>query len=499
MWNSIINLVGQLIPMVVAIFAIRILVRELHEDRFGVLTLVWAIIGYFSLFDFGLGRTLTHVVASKIGSGETDDLPSQINTSLGLMLGLGLIGGITIFFLSPAFVYLLKIPIYIQRETLISFYLLALAIPLVVLTTGLRGILEAHQQFVALNWIRTGIGIFIFLSPLAVIYFSTSLVSIVSILVAGRFIALLVHFKICLSRTPYFKPLSIYLHGFSYQAMIPLLRAGGWMTVSNIISPLMVYLDRFLIGSYVSVAAVAYYANPYEVVTKLWMIPSAISGVLFPTFAANFVLEKKRILELYGQGIKCVSLLMFPASIFTIVFAFEGLNLWLGKEYAAQSTFVAQWITVGVFVNCVAQVAFTLMQAAGHPDLTAKIHLIELPIYLISICLGLKYFGIKGAAIAWVVRVTIDTLLLVFYTRRILLGFDQEIIKTLRLMVFSTIVLIVGIYVTNFHLKLLFFISSVLVVNVIAWVSVVSAKEKRFLFNYLRSLPLQWLAKFLIW
>ena len=57
--NTIWNLLGQVLPMVVGVVAIPPLVHSLGVDRFGVLSLAWIIIGYFSLFDLGMGRALT--------------------------------------------------------------------------------------------------------------------------------------------------------------------------------------------------------------------------------------------------------------------------------------------------------------------------------------------------------------------------------------------------------------------------------------------------------
>jgi O-antigen/teichoic acid export membrane protein len=54
--NTIWNLIGQLVPLLVGMVAIPPLVRGLGIDRFGLLSLVWVIIGYFSFFDLGLGR-----------------------------------------------------------------------------------------------------------------------------------------------------------------------------------------------------------------------------------------------------------------------------------------------------------------------------------------------------------------------------------------------------------------------------------------------------------
>src|ERR1700731_5244013 len=80
------NLIGNGAPMLVAIFCIPVLIKGLGTDRFGILTLVWALIGYASLFDLGLGRALTQLAASKLGSGDDQEVPTLVWTSLLLML-----------------------------------------------------------------------------------------------------------------------------------------------------------------------------------------------------------------------------------------------------------------------------------------------------------------------------------------------------------------------------------------------------------------------------
>ena len=47
--NTLWNLLGQLLPMVVALVTIPALVRGLGVDRFGVLSLAWIVIGYFPM------------------------------------------------------------------------------------------------------------------------------------------------------------------------------------------------------------------------------------------------------------------------------------------------------------------------------------------------------------------------------------------------------------------------------------------------------------------
>ena len=130
--NTVWNLIGLGAPLLVALFAIPLLIRGMGTDRFGVLTLAWAVIGYFSLFDLGLGRALTKLVAERLGTGQTEDLPRLIWTALMIMGLFGIIGAMVAAALSPWLVHnVLKIPRALQDETLKSFYLIALSVPVV--------------------------------------------------------------------------------------------------------------------------------------------------------------------------------------------------------------------------------------------------------------------------------------------------------------------------------------------------------------------------------
>lgn len=414
--NTFWNFAGQLLPILAALFAIPVLVSSLGLERFGVLTLAWMFIGYFSIFDFGLGRALTKVVSEKLGSGEVAGAWLAMWTALLLMLCLGLVGAFAAAFSLPWLVkFALKIPDGLKQETFTAFYLLSLSIPVVLLTSGLRGMLEAHQRFKGINMVRGILGVYSFTAPLLVIPFSRSLVPIVSVLFAGRVLACLCHFDLCRHLPTY----SARRIGINPALIFPLLKLGKWMTVSNLVGPLMVYLDRFLIGSLVSMTAVAYYVTPYEIVTKLWLIPAALSGVLFPAFAASLANERSRIMHLYMTGVRVIFVAMFPICFVIVTFAHDSLVFWLGNEFADRSASVLQWLAVGVLINSVAQLPFALIQSAGRADLTAKLHLFELPFYLCIVWLMLLNHGILGAAITWTIRVGFDAIMLFWLGGRI--------------------------------------------------------------------------------
>ncbi|MFA7240268.1 MAG: flippase [Sulfuricellaceae bacterium] len=417
--HSVLNLLGQGAPLIAAIYAMPVLIHALGIDRFGVLTLAWVVIGYFSLFDFGIGRALTKAVADRLGNRQTGDIPALIWTALAIMLLLAIAGGVVGAWLTSWLVYaVLKIPPALRAETLSAFYLLAFSLPAVIVTAGLRGVLEAYQRFGLVNALRIPMGIFTFVGPLLVLPFTHSLVAVVSALVLGRVVGWLAHFYYCLQVVPAMRQGMALRREF----LAPLFRFGGWLTVTNIVGPLMVYLDRFLIGALLSTAAVAFYTTPYEVVSKLLQIPLALTGVLFPAFASSFAAQSPRTFDLYIGGVKAVFLLLFPIILLIVTFSGEGLALWLDSDFAGNSSRVLQYLAVGLFLNSLAHIPYALIQAVGRPDVTAKLHMLELPLYLPLLWLLSVKMGIEGVAIAWGLRAAVDMLFLFIFAARLFPG-----------------------------------------------------------------------------
>src|SRR5882762_5456517 len=479
--NTVWNLIGNGAPLIVAVFSIPILIHGLGKDRFGVLTLAWALIGYASLFDIGLGRALTQLVAKKLGSGEDHEIPALAWTSLLLMLALGAVGSVAIIAISPWLTHhALKVPGGIQTEVLRAFYLLGLAVPAVVATAGLRGLMEAHQRFDLITALRIPTGVFTFVGPLMALPFSRNLGPVVGILVAGRFLGCLAHLLVCFKVIPELRQ-RVAWHGPSAG---PLLRFGSWITVSNIVGPLMVTLDRFLIGGLVSTTAVAYYATPYEVVTKFWLIPGALVGVMFPAFSASFEQDRNRTAALYRRCVKYVFLTLFPLVLLTVILAHRGLALWLGADFAQHSFRVLQWLALGVLLNSLAQIPFALVQGAGRPDLTAKLHLIELPFYLLALWWLLSARGIEGAAIAWTARVAIDALVLFGMARRFFPASTGVARRTASLLAFALVTLALGTLAQSFVQKGVFLLLAILVFAFAAWFLILTPEERIFVQAY---------------
>jgi len=399
--NVIYNLIGYGAPLIVAVIVLPQLIKGLGEERFGILNLAWIVIGYFSLFDFGIGRALTKIIAEKLGENKTKEIPSIFWTSLFLMFVASLLGAVFFIFLTPTIVqnFLNISPKYLSEST-DTFYLLAISIPIVTTTTGLRGLLEAYHKFGIINVIRIILGIFSFLGPLICLVFTANLFWITLVLIVLRIIIWILYLLQCFRlNVSIKKEINI-----KSDLIKPIFKLSGWITVSNIIVPLIIYMDRFLIGSLISAAAITYYATPYEVVTKLLLIPGAVVAVLFPAFSASYSGNPDYTKTLSIKAVKYIFIILYPLMLFIVVFAKEGMNIWLGEKFVENSALILQMLSIGVLFNSLAYIPFSFLQGIGKPDITAKLNLLELPFYLFAMWFAIKKAGINGAALIWLIR-----------------------------------------------------------------------------------------------
>jgi len=420
--NTIMNFIGQLIPLIIGVITIPFVIRSLGSDSFGTLGLAWAVLGYFSLFDLGLGRATTQFVAEALGKGETERLPHLIWTSLGIHLLLGLMGGLLLAILTPLLVErVLNIPSALIGDTRSTFFILAISVPVILTSTVLRGVLEASQRFDLVNVVKIPSSSLTFLLPVAGILMGFGLPGIVFFLMMTRLGAALAYLILCLKVFPILKK------GFSFDPKVirPLASYGGWLTVSNILSPILAHLEHFLIASLLSVGMLTFYIAPYEMISRGVIFPASIALTIFPAFSYYGTSNRLAPKELFFRSLKYLLFVMTPMVVVFIVFADEILGLWLGQEFVQQSTLLFQILALSFFLNGFAYVPFTAIQGLGRPDLKAKLDLVLTPIF-IGLAWGfISKMGINGAALAKFVITVIDVICL-FWLSQKLMGFSMR-------------------------------------------------------------------------
>ncbi|GAC1579300.1 MAG: O13/O129/O135 family O-antigen flippase [Candidatus Dormibacteria bacterium] len=413
--NTALNFAGLAAPLVAGIVSLPLLLESLGRERFGIQSLAYVLIGYLGLFDIGLGRALTQLLARRRGAGTLEDVGPLVWTYMWFVTMVGIIGGLALAVASPWLVRdVLKMSAGLQNEAIASFVLIGAALPLSLTTPGLRGCLEAFQRFDLVAWVRVPSGLALVLAPLAVLPFTTDLTWVMAVVVAVRAATWVAHFLQCRWLVPAIKQ----PRKFSPQLLRPMLGFAGWLSVSNVLAPLMAYFDRFLIGSLLSVSTVALYATPYDVVTKLTILPLALTGVLFPAFATNAAAQDADAAPLFWSSMRFTLMVMFPVTAVVVAVAHPAMSVWIDPSFADAAAPVLRVLAIGVLLNGLAQVPLGLLQGIGRPKQTSLLLLAELPFYLAGLWVGVLNDGIVGAALVWTARVAVDALVLTVMAER---------------------------------------------------------------------------------
>lgn len=403
------NLFGLCAPMVAAFFAFPLLLRGLGQERFGVLSLVWLLVGYLNLLDLGMGRAMTKLTAEAIGLGKSNDVPRIFWTGLALMSALGLAGGAALAGLSGWLAESrLAIPLEMQGEVRVAFLIVAAALPFTIAVTGLIGMLETNRNFRLINLVRVPVGMGTFLAPLAVLAFTKSLVWVVAALVGVRLAELAIYLAACLRLVPGLRG-----RVRADRAMVrPLLTFGGWLTVSNVTMPVMLQIDRFIVGAERTLANVAHYSVASELVVKLLILPRAWVSALFPPLTMHFATRSEEADRLFGRAVAWLAAAMAPAVLGIYALAPEFLSWWVGPEVGGAAAPILRILSAGIYVYSLAYLAFSLLQSAGRPDLAARWHLIELVPFMLAAVWATRRWGIAGMAGVWTARCGVEALVL---------------------------------------------------------------------------------------
>lgn len=425
------SLSGTVVPMGVALAAVPWLMHALGQERMGILSLIWVVVGYFSFLDMGLGRAVTVAVAA-LRAGDRQRIHADEIHVLGsacvLLLGLGgLAAAVLALALGIWGVPFALSSLALQAEVHTALLWSLPSLPLLLLSSALRGQLEGLGAFRALNLVRIPTGVGLVLGPCLSAAWSPSLVgACVSILlVRALHAAVLWRLVAGLAQQaswPFLRRL-VLAAGTSW--LRRLLAFGGWVTLSNVVGPIIVYVDRFVIGVTLSAGAVALYSIPFDLVSRLPILVAALCSVLLPELARLSSLAAASDPDANRRArllLRRASMLSLVAVVVLLMLAYWltpwALRLWLGHDFSVQATALTRLLLLAFGVNALAQLPFTALQAVGRVRAVALLHSAELLPYAAAVFVAISWFGLIGAAWAWLLRSIVDYAVLAWMWHR---------------------------------------------------------------------------------
>lgn len=405
--NFIFNVIGAAAPLIVALVTVPLYVSHIGPARYGALSIVWVLLGYFGFLDLGMSRASANALAKH---EDVRERSSILVTAFAVNLCLGFVGSVILYFGGRILLeYLLVVPADLKAELDAVFPWLACLVPITLVTGVASGALESRERFLTTNVLQIAGSVIGQVLPLAcAVFISPSLSVVVPAAILARVPVFLLILIFVIRVEGPLSPKNV-----DRKRAAALLSYGGWISATNILGPLLVSLDQLVIGSVLGLASITYYVVPMNVVTRTQIVSAALSRTLFPRMSRLEGGDARRLTEratetlAYGYAAACAV---------AIVLVGPFLNVWMGTEFAATATPIAEVLMIGAWINGIAFIPYAHLQGQGRPDIISKYLAVELLPFLLLLWLLTKEFGITGAAYAWVARTPVHLIFLLAVT-----------------------------------------------------------------------------------
>lgn len=445
-------LAAQVIPLVIGVAITPYLLGLLGNQRFALLTLAWLLANYFTLFDFGISRGMTHFISQARARYDFDEIRRTWWTAVALQTIVAcaataviIAGGNAVW--SWGETAAIGPLLGATSETRILFYFAALSIPASVVGLALRGHLEAHRRFGSVSLIRGAVAVGAVVVPAIVVSLGGDLGVSGLCFAAVQVVATATYAVLGLAQLPRARRRP----AFSREVVRRLIAYGWPVTLTGIVVPLVRYADRFMISAIRPLGELPYYSVPSDGVIRLDLIPASVSATTFPGLSASTSMMDAESVSLYVRSARLVLVSSSAIALIVVALAHPLMAIWLGVAFSERSAFVLQVLTTAYLLEATTWASNTLLFAVGKPRLVATLFLITFIVSIPVTLLGLLVAGIKGAAVGTFFRCAFEAALFGTFAGRFLpsgvsfLGFEWRraslLLVTILAVLFSLIIL----------------------------------------------------------
>ena len=491
--NALYNVGSWVFPIAVSFVFTPYIVKMLGASAYGVLTLVWSVIGYFTFLDLGLGQAVTKFVAEATGRGDVREANHAIGAAVLVSAVLGTLGGAVIFLLAGVLARRwLEVPAAMTAAAVLAFQIGAVGFVVGMFHAMCRAVLRGLNRYDVTSVITVLSSVLATTGTAALLFLRCSLPHIVLLNVGVQLLATVIY-SIAASRA---SPGLCISPVTDRKAMGRMLRFGLFATLGRAAYTALCHFDRIVIAAILGVSAVTFCVVPTTFVERISALAMQISNVIFP--AVSELQGQRReadVAELYLTANRVMTALSTALCVPLLVFGQRLLTLWMGEEFATQTGMVVVLATVGAMVNNLTNIPSFTADGMGKPQVTG-LSAVSVAILYFSFMIPLaRIMGINGVALAGVLCNVIVAPIFMWYVTRRVLGLTGRRLFLealagpygLGLVLFLLLRLIPQESITNiFVLLVVMGVSAVVYLGAAVFTGVFASRERGAMLGYLR-------------
>lgn len=410
--NSLANFAGTAVPALVSVVTLPVIVQGLGETQYGVLALVLAIVGYFTILDVNVTAGSVKYLAEYHVLGKYENVRQVLSMGFLFYGSIGLIGGLGIMGSAPWLIRcLFDIPAELLSESTVALRLAGAGFMLSQLQFYLQSIPQGLHRYDISGRYEAVFGSMVPLITAATVLAGGGLVAIVAVRLVASIINVALLWRRVRSLLPEFHwswPVGIIVR--------QLLSFSGFAYLKRIASVTYQHADKLIVASLVGVQALTAYVVPCTLVTRVVGMIFRLGGVIFPMASSlNATGEAEKLQRIYLVAIRYTVFLNGMICVILAILSEWLLGIWINQQFAARSGSILTLLALAAFANSLSSIPSLVADGLGHPRITGGFAIARALLGVSVAFILVGFYGVMGAAIAQLLVSVLMSLVFILY------------------------------------------------------------------------------------
>ncbi|MEM7252797.1 MAG: MATE family efflux transporter [Pseudomonadota bacterium] len=385
------------LSMLVVFLMTPYIVGEIGLDRFGLWSLLFAVIGVFGLLDLGFATAGVKYVAEALGQGDHHQRNRVVSTLFYLYCALGVACGVIVLATATTSSHWFRLEPSMTTEFKTALTILGLALaaslPLSVFRSAMTGIGDVTivnlcaivsvlaQATLTVVLLERGMGI----AGLAVAAGVNMLLQSVLLI------------PLCYRRLPQF---SLSPKHFSRQDLRELASFSVYAFLANVAVLLILRIDPVVINMFLPLGAIAVYAIAVRIAEYAFLLNKQFSNALMPLVSQSKGRgDDETIVRVLCDGTRFLLGIALPFLFILIFFAPELVVFWMGSEFAPSAPLL-RLLLVATVLSVLQLNAANVLAMTGSHRFVAFAMLGSAGLNLVLSVVLVQRYGLSGVAVA---------------------------------------------------------------------------------------------------
>lgn len=394
--NTLINNLGTVAQVVIALVLTPFLVTTLGDVKYGIWTIAAGLSGYMSLLDFGIASAVTRFVSKHHENSDIKKINSTISSALALFVVISTL----LVTISPIIAKGVVHFVEIDPELLpiIATLIIVISFDMAIFILGgvLRGALAGFQRYDIATYIYMTSALFKAIAFVTVLKLDYGLVGMGFSSLATNLLSAFLFFVLLKKLYPF---ISIGPSHISKTTTKSIYTYGKYTFVGMISNQIIYYSDTFIVAYFLGAAAVTYYTIPWSLSEYSKQLFLAVSRAFVPVFSSHEAGDRpEEIKTLYLDGTRYM--LIF-SNLFCIGFLCLGgdfISIWLGPEYREK----CQWLIYIFFsiqlFSAPQLISYSMLQGLSMHKTYSRASMVLAVANLICSLVLVQQYGLIGVA-----------------------------------------------------------------------------------------------------